>query len=146
MSIISRLFDLVGSFDPPVSPHGAGIARDHDALMLLGSLAKADGVLGARERTALAAVASTRIGMNAAALAFLDDPDHEGLEDVAARMRRTWSEAERTDLMNKAATVAEADGAIGEIEVAMLERLARLLDVDPPRARYSSGEGNAADA
>lgn len=139
MSTISRLFSLIGGFDLRAATGTASQTRAHDALVLLATLAKADGVLGASERTALAEAANTHIGNRADALAFLDDPNEEGLDDVAARIRRTWSEGERHELITKAMGIAEADGDVGEIEAAMLDRLARLLDVDAPEATDHDG-------
>jgi uncharacterized tellurite resistance protein B-like protein len=133
MSTISRLFSLIGSLDIRGAKGTVNDTRSHDALVLLGSLAKADGVLGTSERQALATAADAHIGKGAAALAFLDDPDQEGLDEVAARIRRSWSEDERRALIEKATTVARSDGEIGEIEEAMLDRLARLLDVSRPQ-------------
>lgn len=133
MSTISRLFSIIGVVDIR-SPKGAlPQTRAHDALVLLASLAQADGVLGQTERLALATAADTHIGSRADALAFLDDPDQEALDDVAARIRRTWSDDERQVLIEKATAVALADGSLGEIEEAMLDRLARLLDVEMPQ-------------
>jgi uncharacterized tellurite resistance protein B-like protein len=133
MSTISRLFSLIGSFDGRTAKDAAAQGRAHDALVLLATLAKADGALGEKERLALATAADAHIGKKADALAFLDDPDQDGLEDVAARIRRTWSADERSDLIAKATLVARSDGSLGEIEEAMLERLARLLDIALPQ-------------
>jgi uncharacterized tellurite resistance protein B-like protein len=134
MSAMSRLFSLIGALDPRAPKDAAMQTRAHDALVLLATLAKADGVLGASERAALAAATDAHVGSRATALAFLDDPDQEGPDDVAARIRRTWSADERSDLIGKAVMIAKADGSLGEIEEAMLDRLARLLDVSLPDA------------
>ncbi|MGL4440124.1 MAG: TerB family tellurite resistance protein [Bosea sp. (in: a-proteobacteria)] len=139
MSAMSRLFSLIGAFDGRGQKGNVPGSRAHDALVLLATLAKSDGTLGESERAALASAADAHIGNRADALAFLDDPDQEGLDDVAARIRRTWTADERGVLIAKAAMVAEADGSIGEIEEAMLERLARLLDVSIPQASADDG-------
>lgn len=142
MSTVSRLFSLIGAFDVRAPKDALPQTRAHDALVLLASLAKADGVLGQSERLALATAADAHVGKRDDALAFLDDPDQEGLEDVAARIRRTWSVEERAALIGKAAIVARADGSIGEIEEAMLDRLARLLDVAIPQASGDHSEAH----
>lgn len=132
MSALSRLFSLFGSLDPRSDTGALAPSRAHDALVLLGALAKADGVLGPGERQALTEATSAHLAAGADPLGFLDDPDHEGLDDVASRIRRTWTGAERSMLLDKAMAVAVADGSLGEIEDAILARLARLLDVEMP--------------
>lgn len=132
MSTISRLFSLLVDNWQATSRTSVADEHQQDALILLASLAHADGVLGAEERQALAAASQTHVANTPHALAFLNDPNRESIEDIAIRIRRTWPIAIRRSLIEKATTIAISDGSIGEIEEAMLTRLSRLLAVPMP--------------
>lgn len=111
-----------------------------DALAVLLSVASADGLLQPDEQ-ALLRTASGHDGSAAGRFAALVDLARDVPADEAAgRLRRGWPLQDRAALMARASAIAAADGGIGEIEQATLERLARLLDVNPAVAHSGVGE------
>lgn len=122
-SLMSR---LLHQSDVPLDDDSPAL----DALAILISVASADGLLHAGERDLLQAVAGQG---NLAAERFaglIEQARATDVDDAAARLRRLWPLPDRTALMDRAIAMAKADGEIGEIEQATIERLARLLDVD----------------
>ncbi len=111
-----------------------------DALAVLLSVASADGLLQADEQALLKPAPGSDRSAARRFDALVDQARQVETDEAAGRLRRSWPLAERMALMARATAIAAADGGIGEIEQATLERLARLLDVDPSVARPGVGE------
>ncbi|MCX7323270.1 MAG: TerB family tellurite resistance protein [Hyphomicrobiales bacterium] len=111
-----------------------------DALAVLLSVASADGLLQPDEQVLLRTTSGhdgSAAGHFAALVNLARDTP---IDDAAGRLRRSWPLPDRATLMARATAIAAADGGIGEIEQATLERLARLLDMDPSVARPGAGD------
>lgn len=124
MSFVSRLLDLI------VRRGGAPDSGSRGAqIRLLIALAQADGALNAAEREALLKAATSSLGDAASATALLAQTAGEDLDELGAELRRSTDLGERRNLLQQAVALARADGSLGEIEAATLERFGRLLGV-----------------
>ena len=137
MNPVTRLLSLVSMLTPqaagasPANTASFAGQRLSDAISLMVAMARADGVFGDAERKALLAAAQ-QAGMSAAdARRLADDAELLNFEDAAARLRHDWPHADRARLLTEIARMAWVDGSLGEIEEAMLERMARLIGVEP---------------
>jgi uncharacterized tellurite resistance protein B-like protein len=111
-----------------------------DALAVLLSVASADGLLQPDEQALLRTAAGHEGSQTRYFAALVELARQVETDEAAGRLRRTWPLTDRVALLGRATGIAAADGGIGEIEQATLERLARLLDVDPAALRPDKGE------
>ncbi len=126
MSFASRLLALLGAAPDRPRPGPALQAQ----FRLLGALALADGQLTATEEANLKELAGRLLGGG-----DIDDLIRDAravpVEELAAELRRSAPLQERQSLMRIAARLAASDGETSEMELANLERFARLLGVEP---------------
>ncbi len=124
MSLLSRLLELIGRREASASR-----PELEAQVMLLSALAHADGLLHGAEREALASAAARALGDPERARELLAEAQDQDIDELAATLRRGLSAQARGQLIAAAEALAGADGAVGEIEDATLDRFARLLGV-----------------
>lgn len=121
MSFLSRLAEIFAR--PGAAPPAAQAAR----FKLLIAIAEADGLVQGGELAALREAAARALGGEEVAGRLAAEMAGQDLDEIGGELRRGLAPAERKALLAEARALAEADGELGEIEAAMLERIGRLL-------------------